>query len=118
MEVFYKKNQKPKMYNTYIENEDYVLVKISNTVEGVKLLLDDYKDVVYHYHRVKVREEDGVGKMDFGYSIIEPGSYDIDELNSNSDFHKIMGDILTTILLNEIEYAQNRNDNLKESSFE
>jgi hypothetical protein len=106
------------MHNTYYENVHYEFVKVDETIDGIKLLLDDYRDVLYHYHKVRVTEEDGQGKMNFEYTIVEPGNWDIDELNTNQDFHKVMGDILTTLLMKQIEDEQNRIDNFEKPTFQ
>ena len=117
--VFYKsKSQTPKMHEIYYENVHYEFVKVDEDIDGLRLLLDEYKNVLYHYQKVRVTEEDGKGVMNFGYTIVEPGNWDIDDLNTNEKFHKVMGDILTTLLIKRIEDEQNRNDNTEKFTFE
>jgi hypothetical protein len=106
------------MHEIYYENVHYEFVKVDEDIDGLRLLLDEYKNVLYHYQKVRVTEEDGKGVMNFGYTIVEPGNWDIDDLNTNEKFHKVMGDILTTLLIKRIEDEQNRNDNTEKFTFE
>ena len=58
--------------------------------------------------------EGGVARLSFGYTIVSPGNHDIDGLNKNENFHTIMGDILTEILIAKAEDEQIRTDYSKE----
>ena len=94
------------------ENVDYQFVDFEDSdITGIRLLLKEYHDVVYHYNKVRVKEEDAIGmaQLQFGYTLVHPGEHDIDDLNSNQEFHTIMGDILTHILLTQ-QNEQTRTD--------
>lgn len=106
------------MHDIYIEKVHYDFVQLENNIDGIKLLTGNYKDVLFHYHKVKVTDLGGYGKMDFGYTIVEPGIWNIDVLNQDKDFHKVMGDILTILLLKRIENDENRDDNSEEPTFQ
>ena len=93
--------KKPKMLE---ENKDFRFVEFKDSdITGIELLLPNYSGVVYHYHKVRVSEEESLARLQFGYTIVHPGEHDIDHLNSDSEFHTIMGDLLTFILMAKIE---------------
>ena len=100
------------MLKQYVEKVDYIFVQINDSdVDGIKLLVDKYNGVIYHYHKVRFKEENNQARMEFGYTIVDSGTYNIDLLNNDEEFHTVMGDILTTILMKQVENEQNRNDN-------
>lgn len=111
MEVFWKKMlfwKKPKML---VEGKDYHFIDFDNSdITGVELLMPDFQGVVYHYGQAKVLEEGEMGRLQFGYTIVDPGKHDIDDLNSDSKYHTIMGDILSKILIAKVE-DEARNNN-------
>jgi hypothetical protein len=49
----------------------------------------------------KVIEEGEVGKLQFGFGIIDPGEHDLEALINDDKFVTIMGDILQEILLSK-----------------
>lgn len=92
---------------------DYV--DFDNTdITGIVLLIEEFKGVIYHYHRAEVKEEGGIARLSFGYTIVHPGEHDIDLLNKNENFHTMMGDILTEILIAKENDEQIRKDNSQE----
>ena len=104
--------KKPKMLE---ENVDYRFVNFEgNDITGVELLLDSFKGVVYHYGRVRVKEEGAIARLEFGYTIVYPGEHDMNELDENEKFQEILGDILNIILLEQINYESTRNNNSEE----
>jgi hypothetical protein len=114
---FWKKWTKP----MYKEGEDYLFVDVDAhsgeqelKLTAVQLKLDNYLDVVYHYHQAKVVEEGELARLQFGYTILDSAGHDIDELNTNQDFHNIMGDILTQIITAKIEHEKTGTNNSKE----
>jgi hypothetical protein len=111
---FWKKWTKP----MYKEGVDYILVDIDGEddfkITAVQLKLDNYEDVVYHYHQARVVEEGELARLQFGYTILDSASYDIDELNTKPEFHTIMGDILTQIITAKIEHEKTGTNNSKE----
>jgi hypothetical protein len=99
----------------YKEDIDYKFIDIENSdITAVELLIDNYEGVVYHYHKSRIKEEGGVARLQFGYTLLDPGKHDIDELNSSSEFHTIMGDILTILLMSKAKEDESfRNNNTK-----
>ena len=106
--------KKPKMLK---EKYDYVFVDFEDSMlTGVKLLLEEFRGVTYHYNKARIKEEDnGVARLQFGYTIVDPGNHDIDDLNSNEKFHKIMGDILTIILMSKAKEDESFGNNNSET---
>jgi hypothetical protein len=102
--------KKSKMYK---EGVDYRFVDVNNSeITAIELLLDNYENVVYHYHKARIKEEGEVARLQFGYTLLNSGNYDIDELNTDQQFHVIMGDILTQLLISkEKDDEQIRNNN-------
>jgi len=71
-------------------------------ITGIELLIPEYLGVVFHFGKVKIIEEEGTAKVKFGYTLVYPGDlWDIDELNKNSEFHNIMGEVLNYILMTQ-----------------
>ena len=92
---FWKK--KPKMLE---EGVDYEFINLNDSeLTGVGILKGEYQGVVYHYHKVKIVEEGDIARLQFGYTIVNPGKHDIDELTTDESLHTIMGDVLSSILL-------------------
>jgi hypothetical protein len=86
------------------ENKHFRFVDFKDSdITGIELLLPEFLGVVYHYHQVRVLEEEGQAKLQFGYTIVHSGEHDIDDLNSDEKLHIIMGDLLTYILMAKIE---------------
>jgi hypothetical protein len=81
-----------------------------NKVTAVELMIEDYENVIYRYHQARVVEDQGVARLQYGYTILDSGNKDIDVLNSDEKFFTIMGDILQVILIQKIENEQTRTD--------
>lgn len=118
MAAFWKMIQfwkKPKMLT---ENKDYRFIDFTNSeITGVELLMPEYLGVVYHYGKAKVADEGGVGRLQFGYTLVHSGEHDMDTLNSDSNFHIIMGDILSQILIAKENDEARNNDPEKPDLF-
>lgn len=103
--------KKPKMYEL---NFDYRLIDVEGESENlttVELKIDGYRGVCYQYHRARIIEDAGVAKLQYGYTILDPGEHDIDVLNSDEKFFTIMGDILQQIILKKIEHDEQTGKN-------
>ena len=106
METLWEKLQfwnkkKPKMLK---EGEDYIFFDSDDkSITGIALTKGKYEGVLYHYHKAKIVEEGELARLQFGFTIIDPGQHDIDVLTNDEEFSTIMGDILTTILLAKAE---------------
>jgi len=110
--LFRKKKQK--MYEL---NFDYRLIDYQDKkLTTVVLMMDEYRDVCYHYHQARIVEEEGVARLQYGYTILNSGKHDIDVLNSDEKFFTIMGEILQQIILKKIEHdKQTGKDDSQES---
>lgn len=97
----------------YKEGTDFQFVEFKDSdVTGIGILKGDYEGVLYHYHKARVVEEEGVARLQFGYTIVDPGKHDVDLLQNDREFVKIMGDILSQIILSRVkEDEQTRTDN-------
>ena len=100
----------------YKEGVDYQFVDFNDSeLTGIGLLIEEYKGVLYHYHKAKVVEEGEIARLQFGYTIVNPGEHDIDNLTNDEKLHTIMGDILQQIVLNKAKAdEQIRTDNSEE----
>tara|TARA_Y100000296_G_scaffold77452_1_gene99087 strand:+ start:397 stop:711 length:315 start_codon:yes stop_codon:yes gene_type:complete len=86
-------------------------------MEPVPVIITEgkYEGISYSYGTIKFDDDDGEMKLNFDYDIVEnPSSFDVDELDSNDEFHNIMGDILIDIIGKEL--AENEKDFLRNSS--
>jgi len=100
----------------YKEGIDYKFIDIDNSdITGIVLSIKHYEGVIYYYHKARIVEDNGVGRLQFGYTILDPGEHDIDNLNNNEYFHEIMGDILTILLMSKAKEDESfRNNNPEE----
>jgi hypothetical protein len=99
----------------YKEDIDYKFVDFKDSdLTGIELLTENYKGVLYHYHKARVVEEGELAKLQFGFTIVHPGEYDIDDLTKDEELHTIMGDILTELIMTNKYNEQTRTDNTQE----
>jgi len=104
---FWKKN--PRMYK---QDVDFVLHHLEQqSLTIVELLIEPYKGVQYHYLQARIVEDEGLARLQYGYTILESGEHDIDDLNSDEEFFIVMGDILQEILLKQIEHDEQTGKN-------
>lgn len=80
-------------------------------VTGVQLLSNGYENVCYHYNDARIIEENEVGKIHFGFGVIDPGEHDLEQLINDDKFVTIMGEILTEVLLKKIDDEQTGKNN-------
>jgi hypothetical protein len=105
--------KKPKVLK---EGVDYAFIEFKDSdLTGVQVLKGNYEGVVYHYHKARVVEDNGFARLQFGFTIVHPGKYDIDLLQNDEGFVTIMGDILQQLVLNKAKAdEQIRTDNSEE----
>lgn len=102
--MFWKTNQKKLK-----EGVDYQLVDIEDSdLTAVKIISGKFSEVMYHYNGAKIVEEGVMARLQFGYNIINPGKFSIEQLTTNQQFSTLMGDILTQLILKEEVYGQTR----------
>jgi hypothetical protein len=99
----------------YKEDIDFKFVDFKDSdLTGIELLTENYKGVLYHYHKARVVEEGELAKLQFGFTIVHPGEYDIDDLTKDEELHTIMGDILTELIMTNKYNEQTRTDDTQE----
>jgi len=82
---------------------NYVIPESEETTVGVKLLSGKYIDTVYQYGKVKFEEEkDGAIYLQFVYNVLE-SPIQKEELEKNMDFKNHIGDILVSIMSQNID---------------
>jgi len=97
-----------------LEGVDYKFIDFSDSeLTGIQVLKGEYAGVVYHYGKVRVKEQGEMGVLEFGYTIVNPGKHDIDALQNDEGFVTIMGDTLTEILTRQANETI-RKDNSEE----
>lgn len=89
---------------------DYVDVP-EQGVTAIKLLNGNYENVIYHYHQARVVPEGEAARLEFGYTIIDPGNNDIDDLQNDSNFVNIMGELLSKILMDKESFDESFGEN-------
>jgi uncharacterized protein YxeA len=104
------------MKNQKLEEEkDYRFVEIGNDIIGVELLTGDFSGVIYHYGMVKFEEQGEGAVLNFNFTIIDTAGRYLEDLNNNQELFKIMGDILTDVLISQKGFDEkNRRDNTEE----
>jgi len=87
------------MYN--IDNADYSFVE-SDNVEfyGIKLLTGKWKNVLYVYGKVSVRESPELDQatISFTYNIQEASNFEEDDLINDPEFKNYIGEVLQHIM--------------------
>lgn len=100
---------------SFEENVDYKFIQSDDDkVTGVGIIRGKYAGVLYHYGKVRVVEDYGTAKLQFSYTIDFPGQHNIDELTTDSEFHTIMGDLLTKILSAQLQDEKTGNYDTEE----
>jgi hypothetical protein len=123
METLWEKMKfwKKKLMNPedYIEGKHFTFVDSDDKqFTGIALLIEGYEGVLYHYYQARVVEDSGIGKLQFSYNIVQSGKHDVDVLNNDEKFSKIMGDILTKILMDQEKYGTLGKSNTEESDLQ
>jgi len=81
----------------------YIIPESEETTVGIKLLTGQYSDTVYQYGKVKIGEEkDGAIYLRFVYNVMET-PLDKEELEKSSEFKNHIGDILVSIMSQNID---------------
>ena len=91
-----------------ITTDDYQLVE-SNNVEfyGVKLLTGKWKNVVYIYGEVKIKEspELDLATLGFTYNIQEPAGFEEEDLINDIHFRNYIGGVLQNLIEDSLDYG-------------
>ena len=98
------------MYN--ITETDYKFVE-SEHIEfyGIKLLTGKWKDVLYIYGKVSIKEspELDIATLGFTYNIQDPGEFEPDDLINDSTFKDYIGAVLEHIMQNSLKESEKNN---------
>lgn len=91
--------------NSIREGRDYkfVIPEDDGISVNVELLSGEYSGVVYNYGKVSFEEDDETqqGYLVFEYDVIESNNFE--SLKEDDNFKNRIGDILTTIITNNME---------------
>lgn len=107
--------------------EDYSFIDdLKTDTIAIKLLTGNYKDIVYRYKTLSVREEKDKSSatMTFDYDIIDPGSFTENTLRKNKLFEVHLGLVLNALILDAADMVEHKHkikgndgkDNITESS--
>jgi hypothetical protein len=95
----------------YQINKDYQYIQSDDDrITGIGILKGRYAGVLYHYGKAQIVEDDGFAKLIFDYTIIHAPYLSIDALRKDEEFHAMIGDILTQILLEKTNEKTRNND--------
>ena len=98
----------------YKIDEDFqFLPSEDDKITGIGILKGKYAGVLYHYGKAKVVEEGEFARLTFDYTIIHTPNFTVHELQTDEEFHTMIGDILTLILM-ESDNETIRNNHLEE----
>ena len=101
--------KKPKILKL---NKDYEFFDMPDSdLTGIRLLVGDYRGVIYMYGSVGIEEKGVIASLKFDYKIVNPGNHPGESLQSDDKFVTIIGDILRELLIN----GQTRTINPEES---
>lgn len=111
MEAFWEKLQfwkKPKPLEVGV---DYDVVDYGDDVYGI-VLLKKFPQVVFCINEAKFVEDEP--KLEFDFDILNPGEYDKESLEKDPELHKMIGDVIVSVILKETN-EPTRNNYSKES---
>jgi hypothetical protein len=96
---------------------EYVVDEKDKASVHIKLLNGDYKDTVFKYGKVGIKEENDKAYLQFNFDVIESP---IKKLEKNLEFKNYIGELLSTIITKQLDveetyYDENRTDDIKES---
>lgn len=89
-----------------VTHDDYTFMENPMSENwGVRLKTGTWKDVVYVYGKIGIREHpdaDGA-TLQFNYAILEPGDFEKEDLIKDRDFNNYVGDVLSHIMNDALE---------------
>jgi len=101
------------------EGIDYCFIypKNDETTVNIKFLTGPYKDTVFKYGKVKIKEEPDGAHLLFAYDVLESPVDKPKKLEKNSEFKNYIGDLLVEIMTSNMEQDiidETRADDIKE----
>lgn len=99
---------------------EYVVDEKDKSSVHIKLLTGEYKDTVFKYGKVGVKEEDDKAYLQFNFDVIQSP---IKKLEKKLEFKNYIGDLLSTIITKQIDveetyYDENGTNDTKESDIQ
>ena len=96
-------------------NEDYIVTttdvryKDRDVVATIKIKKDPFEDVEFNFGEIHIDEDEeaGVCNMRFNYDILS----DHKELEGNTAFEEILGEVMNDVLLESLNAAQEKYNN-------
>jgi len=106
----------------YIDESDYTYVE-NDSAEfwGIKFRNDSpYSGVVVVYGTVSIKEskELDMATLSFSYNVQDAGQYNVDELESSSEFKNYLGDVLQSIINDNVKEKNGHNESITNSHTE
>ena len=91
-----------------ILGEDFMFMDtIKADTTPLKLLTGPYKDVIYRYINMTVKEnDDDTASLIFDYELFEMGNYTETTLRKDEKFIKHVGLVLNTLILEAVEHTE------------
>ena len=81
---------------------DYTIVDSDDGKKtGIGILKGKYAGVLYRYGKARVIEEGEFARLYFDYTIEHTPTFSVHDLTIDQEFHTMIGDILTEILLTQ-----------------
>ena len=96
--------------------DDLAKIEAGDTVP-IEILTGPYKDVIFRYVRVSVREkEEGEAVLQYQYELLEMGNHTETQLRKDERFSRHLGVLLNHLILESLEAPgnENRENNSKE----
>lgn len=120
MGIFSMTKKKQNQNKQYQEGIDFSFLDYTGIdgeeITAIQILSGEYKDIIYNYGKVSIDKREEPPRLQFDYRIIECGKYTEKDLISNQNYHTMMGDILVSILIEQLGEVdgKNRTDNSEE----
>jgi hypothetical protein len=90
---------------------DYVLLDSDDKAKtAVGIQTGRFAGVLYHYGNARIEEEENFARMVFSYTIISTPKMPVEELMQDHEFQTFIGDILTDILMSQVEANEKARD--------
>jgi len=101
------------------EGIDYCFIypKNDETTVNIKFLTGPYKDTVFKYGKVKIKEEPDGAHLLFAYDVLESPVMKPNKLEKDNTFKNYIGDLLVEIMTSNMEQDiidETRADDIKE----
>lgn len=92
-----------------ILGEDFMFMDSMKTETiAIKLLTEPYKDIVYRYTKLNVKEnDDDSATLSFSYELYEMGDNTETSLRKDEKFHQHIGLVLNSLILEAVEHVEN-----------